>query len=210
MRRMTLNISAVVRRLAGVARLAGLLGVAAGAAACGGGPLRRPAAPAPAGPRIVPLAELLVLQASGAPPRDTSVTFVQGQRRVILLQHASPDDVPFGELEFPSRAFPDSGAPVTVTVRPEPGAYALSVTSDVPWRAGLGTPTVRFSWPVHFVAPPAARERYADAAAYARALVVGHPRADGAVVLLPSMRPALDNLQAPMPEPGRYLVAAPR
>jgi hypothetical protein len=208
-RRMTRNIAAM---LAAAAALAG--GAALAGAACGGGPAAAAGdgpAPALTPPRIVPLADLAVLETSGPPPRDTSVTFPANTRRIILLQHGAPDRTPFAELTFPAGAFgADPGRRVTVTVAVRPGVYGLEVGSDTPWRGGPVAPLVRFKYPVHFEAPAGVRGTYGGNEDFARALAIGLVRPDSSVALLPSIRPALDNLEAAMPGPGRYLVAAPK
>lgn len=184
-----------------------LLLLAVCATACGG---RAPAKVEPATEvsRTVPLADLLVLETTGAPPHDTSVTIAAGRPRVILLPHAPPDDVLFAELAFPPDAFDvPPGTEVTVSVRPRPGVYGLDVESTAPFRAGG---TVTFKYPVHFLAPLAARARFANDRVYERALAVGRLMSGDNVLLLASTRPASDNLRSPLPAPGSYLVGAPK
>ena len=56
---------------------------------------------------------------------------------------------------------------------------------------------------------PGARAVYGSDVLYERALAVGQLAARrAALALLPSTRPAADNLQAALPAPGTYLVAA--
>lgn len=177
------------------------------AAACGGRSAAGADTPGPTTVRVVPLQSAVVLQTSGRPPSDTSVTFTTGRPRVIILRHGPPDNVVFAELSFPAGAFrADSGLDVRVTVRPRPGEYGLDLTTSLPLAAGA---TVTFKYARFFSAPAAARARWGSDAAYEQALAVGHVLPDGArLALLPSGRPAADNLRAGLAEPGTYLVAA--
>jgi hypothetical protein len=172
-------------------------------------------APAPAAggiegaTQVLPLSALYVLEMAGIPPEDTMVTFPAGQRRTIVLRHGPPDNTVFAEVSVPDTAFlgPDAPDSVTVVVRPRPGLYALDLASTALPRGGL---TLRFKYPVHFAAPLAAIQRYGSTARYERALAIG-ALVDGAnYALLASTRPASDNLEARIPGPGTYVVAAPR
>jgi hypothetical protein len=163
--------------------------------------------PGPNASRVLPLAQLLVLATSGRQPDDTSVTFTTGSRRVIVLRQGPPENVVFAEITFGPRSFGDSGRSVQVDVRPRPGIYGLDLTSSIPLGQGA---TVAFRYPRYFSAPPRAREVYGSDIAYERALAVGRLQPEDQVLLLPSTRPASDNLQAAIPSAGSYLVAAPQ
>ncbi len=181
--------------------------LAAGAvAACGG---RAGSAPrvAPTAARVVPAAAAIVLETAGPPPSDTSVTFTTGATHVIVLRHGPPENVVFAELSFPPRAFrADSGRMVTVEIRPRPGVYGLDVTASQPFADGA---SVTFKYARYFLAPARARAAFGSDALYERALSVGHPIPGGPLLtLLPSTRPAADNLVGPVRSPGTYLVAA--
>ncbi len=159
--------------------------------------------------RVLPLDQLYVLEVSGVPPEDTVVTFRTGTARTIILRHGPPDNTTFVELRFPEDAFAGTGAPdsVTVTVHPRPGMYGVTVAASVsPFRGA----TIRFRYPVHFSAPIAALQKYGGTARYEGALRVARQLAGGNFGLLPSERPASDNLQSALPDGGVYLVAAPR
>jgi hypothetical protein len=180
------------------------------AAACG----RPAAAPAPsASPpgatRILPLDRLYVLEVSGVPPEDTIVTFAAGTSRVIILRHGPPDNTVFVELAFSDSAFVVPGAPdsVTVIVRPRPGLYALDLATTVVPKGGA---MIRFKYPVHFSAPLEAIRHYGSRVRYEQALRIAALTDGTNYALLPSQRPASDNLQTALPGPGTYLVAAPR
>ena len=67
-----------------------------------------------------------------------------------------------------------------------------------------------FKYPLHFASPAGARERYGSDVLYEQALVVGQALPEGRVALLPSTRPAADNLAAILPGTGRYLAVARR
>jgi len=149
-----------------------------------------------------------VLETAGPPPADTSVTFVTGQPRVIILRHGPPTNIVFAELEFPPLAFgPDSGREVQVDVRPRPGVYGLDVASTLPIGPGV---TLVFKYARYFSAPERARVVYGSDGAFERALAVGQVQPGGTLRLAPSTRPAADNLRAPLPAAGSYLVAAPQ
>lgn len=177
-------------------------------AACGGrssGAGDRTDAPAPA--RTIPLSEAIVLETAGPPPGDTTVTFLAGQHRVIVLRHGPPENIVFAELVFPPAAFADSGREVKVEVRPRPGVYGVDVATSVPIRQGAA---LVFKYARYFAAPVLARQVYGGDLAFERALGIGQLQAGGMLVLLPSTRPASDVLRAPLPAAGSYLVAAPR
>jgi hypothetical protein len=155
---------------------------------------------------VLPEDRLFVLEAFGPPPADTVVRFEAGAPRVIILRHAPPDNSPFAELAFPAGAF-DGGGEVEVAVTIVPGVYGLEFTTSRPLRP---VARVIFKYPLHFAAPAGARERYRSDVLFEQALVVGHVVEDGRVALLPSLRPAADNLSAISPGAGRFLVVAPR
>ena len=171
-------------------------------------PPTAPPATAPRQPtRVLPRDSVFVLEAWGASPNDTVVTFAVGAGRVVILRHGPPDNTVFAELAVP----PDSGAgsqdSLRVAVRPRPGVYGVDIETSQPLARGA---TLTFKYPVHFSPPVAIRERYASRAAFERALGIGRVTGDGRIILLPSTQPASDNLQAEIPGAGRYLVAAPR
>jgi len=178
------------------------------AAACGGS--RSPGdgkTAAPTGGRTLPLPEAIVLETSGPPPPDTSVTFIAGEPRTIVLSHGPPEYIVFAELIFPPPAFAERGREVRVDVRPRPGVYGLEVATSLPIRDSAA---VVFKYPRYFAAPAKARGVYGSDAAYERALAVGRLMPGGMLALLPSTRPFPDLLQAPLPAAGTYLVAAPQ
>jgi hypothetical protein len=157
--------------------------------------------------RVIPLAQAIVLETAGAPPHDTVVAFITGQRRVILLSHGPPEHIAFAELEFPATAFADSGRPVQVEVKPRPGVYGMDIATSLPLRSDA---SVVFKYARYFSAPARAREVFGSDAVFERALAVGQVRNDSLLALLPSTRPASDALRAAFSAPGRYLVAGAR
>jgi hypothetical protein len=175
-------------------------------AACGGRAAPSGGEHATPSPRVVPLARAIVLETAGSPPPDTSVTFVAGEPRTIILRHGPPDNVVFAELLFATNAFADSGRVVRVEVRPRPGVYGLDLTSTLPMRGGA---TIVFKYARYFSAPARARTVYGSDVAFELALAVGELQPGGMLNLLPSTRPASDNLSAVARAPGSYLVAAP-
>jgi hypothetical protein len=179
-----------------------------GLAACGGRAASGAKRPVPAPVRVVPFASAIVLETAGPPPSDTAVTFAAGEPHVIVLRHGPPENVVFTEVRFAANAFhADSGRPVKVEIRPRPGVYGIDLTTDTPFGKGA---SVVFKYARYFSAPAKARAVYGSDALYERALAVGQLMADGqSLALLPSTRPASDNLQAALPAPGTYLVAAP-
>jgi len=180
-----------------------------GVFACGGRPGGAGGSPEPAAPsRVIPLADAIVLETAGPPPADTTVTFVTGRPRVIILRHGPPENVVFAELAFPPGSFAaDSGREVRVEVRPRPGVYGLDVATSLPLAEGA---SVTFKYARYFAAPARARATYGGDAAFERVLAVGQLRAGSLLALLPSTRPASDVLRAPLPQAGSYFVAAAR
>jgi hypothetical protein len=149
-----------------------------------------------------------VLEAWGAPPQDTAVAFLPGTPRTVLLRHAPPDNTVFAELSLPAGLFAAGSADsVRVRVEPRPGVYGLTITATPGFGAGA---TLTFRYPVHFSAPRDASQKYGNPTQFERALGIGVREDDGRYRLLPSTRPAADNLTAAIPGPGVYLVAAPR
>jgi hypothetical protein len=84
--------------------------------------------------------------------------------------------------------------------------YGFDLTSSLPLGQGA---TVAFRYPRYFSAPPRAHQVYGSDAAFERALAIGRIQPDDQVLLLPSTRPASDNLEAAIPSAGSYLVGAP-
>ncbi len=160
-------------------------------------------------PRERPLSQLYVLEMSGIPPEDTVVTFAAGRPRVIVLRHGPPDNSVFVELFFPDSAFRGAQVPesVTATIRPRPGVYGLDLgLSAIPRRGA----TIRFKYPVHFTPPLAAIRKHGSAVRFERTLQVARRIEGERFAMLPSERPASDNLRAALAGPGTYLVAGPR
>jgi len=178
------------------------------AVACGG---RAPSSVDPAAPgaaRVVALSETIVLETAGPPVNDTSVTFIAGTPRAIILRHGPPEYLVFAELWFEPRAFgADSGREVRIDVRPRPGVYGVDVASSIPLQPGAW---LVFKYARFFSGPARARAAYGSDALYERALAIGQLRTGGMLALLPSVRPASDVLRGPLPAAGTYLVAAPQ
>jgi hypothetical protein len=135
------------------------------------------------------------------------VTFTTGSPRIIVLYH-SGENIAFARLTFEATAFGDSGQAVQVDVRPLPGLYGLDLASSLPFRNGAAA--VTFVYGRYFTAPARARLVHGSDVAFERALAVGRLLSDSRVELLPSSRPAADNLSAGLPVPGSYIVAAPQ
>ncbi|MBA3759346.1 MAG: hypothetical protein H0X07_02355 [Gemmatimonadales bacterium] len=176
--------------------------------ACGGRAPSVPESPAtPTAPRVMPLARLFLLETSGPPPSDTSVSFTTGVPRVIVLYHAG-ESISFARLSFEPGAFGDSGRTVQVDVRPRPGIYGLDFTTSLPLREGAASVTFQYSR--YFFPPARARQVYGSDVAFERVLAVGRVLPDNQVELLASTRPAADNLRAAFPAPGSFIVAGPQ
>jgi hypothetical protein len=150
----------------------------------------------------------MVLETSGPPPSDTSVSFTVGEPHIIVLRHGPPENIIFASLSFTAGAFADSGQTVTVELRPRPGVYGLEVATSLPLRGGEAT--VVFNYARYFSAPARARQVFGSDVAYERALALGRLLPENQIELLPSTRPAPDHLAAGLPTPGSYLVAAPQ
>jgi hypothetical protein len=166
-----------------------------------------PESPATPVARVLPLARVFVLETSGPPPPDTSVTFTTGSPRSIVLYHGG-ESITFARLSFEAGAFGDSGRTVQVDVHPRPGIYGLDVTTSLPLRGEAAA--VTFEYSRYFSAPARARQVYGNDVAFERLLAVGRILPDNQVELLPSTRPAADNLRAALPAPGGYIAAGPQ
>jgi hypothetical protein len=188
-----------------------LLGVTVLLVVWGCGARRPVASTTPAGPtapRILPLARVIVLETSGPPPSDTSVSFTAGTPREILLSHGPPENIEFATVSFAANAFADSGQTVTVEIKPRPGVYGLDLATSLPFRSG-GARLV-FDYARYFSAPARALQVYGNHVAFERALAVGRVQPDNQIELLPSTHPEPDDIEAALPGPGSYLVAAPQ
>ena len=182
--------------------------VAAAAAACGGHASPSAAPPGPTPARTVELASVWLLQRAGAPPPDTTVTLTAGTPRHILFRTARPDNAVLADVYFGAAAFQaPPGSAVPVTLRSNPDAFGLLLEAGAPFQAGG---EITFKYAVHFEAPQEATAKYPNHVLLERALTVGRLAANGQIDLLPSTRPASDNLHAPAAAPGTYVVAAPR
>ena len=165
----------------------------------------------PASPSTVvklPYERLLVLEAWGATPDDTTIAFLPGEVRSVVIRHGPPDNTVFAEAHFGAQTF--AAAPVDlVRLRfvVSPGRYGLTIESNTPVGPGAD---ITFKYPMHFAASAKARERYGSSTAYERALTVVRLEPDSQYRLLDSHRPTTDNLLATIPDTGTYLVAAPR
>jgi hypothetical protein len=153
------------------------------------------------------MARLFQLETAGPPPGDTSVTFMSGTPRSIILYHAG-ESIAFARVSFEAAAFGDSGRSVQVNVRPRPGLYALDLTTSIPF--GGGQAAVTFVYGRYFSAPARARRVYGSDVAFEKSLAIGQVLPDGQVALLPTTRPVPDNLHAALPIAGSYVVAAPQ
>jgi hypothetical protein len=151
---------------------------------------------------------VIVLETSGPPPSDTSVTFAAGQERTIVLRHGPPENIVFARLTFLADAFADSGQTVKVDLHPRPGVYGLDLTTSQPFKE-KGASLI-FEYARFFSAPARARQVYGSDIAFERALAIGRLLPDANIDLLPPFRPGADNLGAELPAPGSYLVAAPQ
>ena len=162
----------------------------------------------PTAPRILPLARVIVLETSGPPPSDTSVTFTAGAPRDIVLTHGPPENIEFATVRFTARAFVDSGQTVTVDIKPRPGVYGLDLATSLPFRPGEAS--LVFDYARYFSAPARAIQLYHNHVAFERALAVGRVLPDNQIELLPSTHPEPDDIEAALPVTGSYLVAAPQ
>ncbi|HEU5051024.1 MAG TPA: hypothetical protein VFU00_11900 [Gemmatimonadales bacterium] len=151
-----------------------------------------------------PLASVYLLEASGGPPGDTTVTIEPGRARVVVLRHPAPDYAVFAEVAFDSGSFAAGSGEVRVTIRPRPGLYGIDLEASAPLREAL----VTFKYAVHFLAPAGARTDYGSDIGFERELFVGRLEGEQ-VTFLPSTHPATDNLAADLPGTGSYVVGAP-
>ncbi|MEO8226472.1 MAG: hypothetical protein ABI637_03525 [Gemmatimonadota bacterium] len=178
------------------------------ALACGGGASKAGAPPPPAPVRTLPLAGVFLMGAKDTVPADTVAVLTAGQARHIVMRIGAPDLTTFADIFFDTLAFQAApGAPVRITLQPADSAFGLVVASDTPFQNGG---EITFKYAVHFPAPTDALAKYGTVQLLERALAIGRIDGAGNITLLASTRPAADNLQAPMAQPGTYLVAAVR
>jgi hypothetical protein len=193
----------------GAACLALALGLATALGACRGStPGIEAPTPGPA-PRSYTADEVFTVEVWGAQASDTVVIFPASLARSVVLRHGPPDNTVFAELDVPAGAFvPAGGDQVTLTIRPLPGVYGLTLESG----ATLSAPIkLTFKYPVHFGAPSDSRARYPTDVLFEQALVLALAEDEGArFQTLRSTRPASDNLQATVSTLGRYQMVAPR
>ena len=194
-------------------RVGGLLLIGVALAGCGGGGGGAAGAgPGTPGTRLPPpttLDRVFVLESSGVLPEDTVVAIPAGRARTVILRRGAPDNSLFAKLTLPAEAVGARPGQDTVrlAVHPRPGVYGISITSD----GSLGPGTVlTFSYGFHFAASADARARYQSDLAFERVLLIASVDSSGRVVFLPSHRPGSDLIEATLPGPGDYVVAAPR
>jgi hypothetical protein len=161
----------------------------------------------PTAPRILPLARVIVLETSGPPPSDTSVTFTAGTPRTIVLTQGPPDNIEFASVSFTARAFADSGQVVTVDIKPRPGVYGLDLATSLPFRSGEAS--LVFEYARYFSAPARALQVYHSHVTFERALAVGRILPENQIELLPVTHPEPDDIETALPVAGSYLVAGP-
>ena len=146
----------------------------------------------------------------GPPPADTAVTFVAGEPRVIVLRHGPPENVVFAEVSFAAECVPrrqrasreGRGPPAAGRIRARPRHERAIQQRRRP--SSSSTPDTS---PRPAKARASLRQRRAVRARARDRPGAGHRTSS--IALLPPTRPATDNLAAPMPAPGTYLVAAP-
>jgi hypothetical protein len=198
-----------ISRQPGIRAILLSLSIPAGLLGCGGRkPVSSTTPTAPTEPRVLAFSRVIVLETSGPPPSDTSVTFTAGDTRTIILRHGPPENIVFARLTFLPQAFGDSGQMVRVDVHPRPGVYGIDLTTSQPLR-GNGA-SLRFEYARFFSAPARARQVYGSDVIFERALAVGRLLPDARIELLPPSRPAADVLAGSLPATGTYLVAAPQ
>ena len=168
----------------------------------------------PGDPNVTPLSPPLALQQAylleswGAPAEDTTVAFSASEGRVIVMRRGSPDNNLFARISFPPGSVqPAGGDSAVVSIRPRPGLYGIDLVTNATIGDGA---EITFSYAIHFVAPAGARDTYGSEYRFERFLGVARLEGDSTLVFADSRRPASDVLAAPLPGPGRYLVAAPR
>ncbi len=159
-------------------------------------------------PAATTLDRVWLLEASGTPIPDTSVTFALATGRTIVLRHARPDDAIFLVLQFPatkdSLRARDS---VHVTIRPMRGKYAFTLTT--PDKIGSGAQAT-FSYAIHFQTPRDALAKYPSPGRFEAQLSPTEIIADTKVQFLVGARPAADMIRFPLIAPGSYGLAAIR
>ncbi|MGB7211156.1 MAG: hypothetical protein WBC97_00865 [Gemmatimonadales bacterium] len=193
-----------------IAQRAALASVIVAALSCHGRPKVAPdpnATPVPITTGTLKAGQSFVLEDDGADPHDTTVTFVPGRPRVIVLRHPDPDNTPFATLVIPAGGVGTGSDPVTVTLTTRPGVYGVDISTDASFGPGI---ILTFKYAVHFAAPAAAIAKYGTRSAFEKGLAIARLNADGSLVLLASGRPASDNLSALLNTPGTYVVAASR
>lgn len=188
-------------------RAAGLLRAlpwAAAVAGCAGRSAGNAIPPEERVPPPTPLAAVYLLEASGGPPGDTTVSLEAGRDRVVVLRHPAPDYAVFAHVAFDSGSFAAGSGEVRVSIRPRPGLYGIDLETSAPLRRAQ----VTFKYAVHFLAPAGARAAYGSDIGFERELFVGRLEGEQ-VTFLPSTHPATDNLAAELPGSGSYVVGAP-
>ncbi|HEY8062140.1 MAG TPA: hypothetical protein VID74_05050 [Gemmatimonadales bacterium] len=148
------------------------------------------------------LDKVWLIEASGLPVPDTSVTFAARSGRTIVLRHARPDNAIFLILDFPPST--DStrvGDSLHVRVQPVAGKYAFTLsTSDTFAPAAQAT----FSYAIHFRPPAEASAKYPSTAILEQALGPALLGAANKVQFVGGTRPAADVVRFPVAAAGSY------
>ena len=159
-------------------------------------------------PATTTLDKVWLLEASGTPVSDTTVTFALATGRTIVLRHARPDDAIFAVLQFP--ATKDSLRPrdsVHVSIHPMAGKYAFTMTTTD--KLGIGAQAT-FSYAIHFRTPSDAFAKYPNPGRFEAQLAPAELGADNKVQFLAGSRPAADMIRFPLTTSGSYALAASR
>lgn len=148
------------------------------------------------------LDKVWLIEASGAPVPDTSVTFAARSGRTIVLRHARPDDAIFLILDFPpSTDSTRAGDSLHVRVQPVAGKYAFMLaTPDKLPPAAQAT----FSYAIHFRAPAGASAKYPSTAVLEQALAPALLGDANKVQFVGGTRPAADVVRFPVTTAGSY------
>jgi hypothetical protein len=176
------------------------------AAACHASAPRTVPAPIGAPGSITTVDKTWLLEASGPPVHDTTVTFAAAVGRTIVLRHEAPDDAMFLILEFPrdSTRTQDS---LHVRVHPTAGKYAFALVTADKLVAGA---RATFAYAMHFRTPAEAVAKYPSPGRFEQLLSPAELTPDNKVKFLAGVRPAADMLRFELTAAGSYGLVALR
>ncbi len=164
--------------------------------------------------------QLLVLPSQAGAPAVPLASFSVPNPDIVVrrLEHLDPFNTLYMEIRFPEGSLASlNGQPltatdtVTITIEPRAGGYGMTVSPRGVAFASGATPSVTFAFARYGDLSVANGSQYATPVAYAAALALWFEVTPGRWRRVSGSGPVpTDAVASPLPEPGTYVIAAPR